>query len=277
MKANKVEQLLKGKIIACLFFEPSTRSRLSFGSAVIRLGGSLLEMEHGSVSSSVYKGETIEDTTRIVNGYSDCIVMRHPEEYSAERAAKVSDGPIINSGDGGHEHPTQALYDVYTIRKEKGKLSGLNIAMVGDLMYGRTTHSLLTLLSLFPDNKFYFVAPDRLKMPQEFKDLSKERGSEFIETDKFEDIFDKADVVYMTRVQKERFDSMEEYENLKHAYVLDNEIMNRLKKDAIIMHPLPRIGEIDPAIDGDSRAAYFRQARNGVFVRMAILCHALGL
>lgn len=277
VKSGKVKQSLKGKIIACLFFEPSTRSRLSFGSATLRLGGGMLEMENGVVSSSVSKGETIEDTTKIVNGYADCIVMRHPEAGSAERAAKVSDIPIINAGDGGNEHPTQALYDVYTIRKEKGRLSNLNIAMAGDLMYGRTTHSLLSLMSLFPNNKFYFVSPERLKMPQKFKDLLKSRNTAFEETAKLETIFDTADVIYMTRVQKERFSSSKEYEKLKDAYILDNKIMKRLKKDALILHPLPRVSEISSEVDSDPRAGYFRQARNGVFVRMAILCHVLGL
>jgi aspartate carbamoyltransferase catalytic subunit len=271
VKANKVKQSLKGKIIACLFFEPSTRTRLSFSSAILRLGGGLIQMENGILTSSVSKGETIEDTTKIVNGYADCIVMRHPLEGSAERAAKVSQIPIINAGDGGHEHPTQALIDVYTIRKEKRKLTGLNIAMVGDLLYGRTTHSLLTLMSLFPGNKFYFVAPDRLKMPREFKNLLKSRGAAFEETAKFEEIYDKADVIYMTRVQKERFAFLKEYESLKNSYILDKKVMKKLKKDALILHPLPRINEISPEIDSDPRAGYFRQARNGVFVRMAIL------
>ena len=271
VKSKKVKQSLKGKIIACLFFEPSTRTRLSFSAAALRLGAGIIQMENGNVSSSVSKGETIEDTTKIVNGYADCIVMRHPLEGSAERAAMVSDVPIVNAGDGGNEHPTQSLTDVYTIRKEKGKLSNLNIAMVGDLLYGRTTHSLLTLLSLFPNNKFYFVAPDRLKMPQQFKDLLKSRNSSFEETDKFEKVFDKADVIYMTRVQKERFASSEEYEILKDAYILDKKIMSKLKKDVLILHPLPRINEIAPGVDADPRAGYFRQARNAVFVRMAIL------
>jgi aspartate carbamoyltransferase catalytic subunit len=271
LEQRNVQQVLAGKIVACLFFEPSTRTRLSFETAVLRLGGSLVDMENGSVSSSAVKGETIEDTTRMVANLADLIVVRHPKDGAAEQAAKVSSVPIINAGDGGNQHPTQALLDLYTIKKEKGRLDNLNIAMVGDLLYGRTIHSTLTLLANFLGIKFYFVAPARLALPQKYKDLLKEKNINFEETDDFQTVLDKADVVYMTRVQKERFESHEEYEKLKDAYILDAKMLARMKTDVAILHALPRVNEVAVDVDADPRAAYFRQAKNGLFVRMALL------
>lgn len=273
---GKVPTSLAGKVIACMFFEPSTRTRLSFETSVLKLGGSVIGTENAAISSSAVKGETLEDTIRIISGYADGIVMRHPEEGAAKRAAAVSPVPIVNAGDGKGEHPTQALLDMFTVKKELGRLDNLNIAMIGDLLYGRTVHSLLPLLSLYQKNKFYFVSPDKLRMPEKFKDILKEKNVEFEELENFEGILDKIDVVYMTRVQKERFASHEEYERLKDCYVINSAVLEKLKKDSIILHPLPRVNEIAPEVDADVRAAYFRQARNGLFMRMALLHYLLG-
>lgn len=266
-----VPQTLAGKIVACLFFEPSTRTRLSFESAVLRLGGNVIDMESGLVSSSAVKGETIADTIRIVSGFADLIVIRHPQDGAADVAAQVTQLPIINAGDGGNQHPTQALLDLYTIKKEKGRLDNLNIAMVGDLLYGRTIHSTLTMLSHYPGNKLFFVAPKRLGLPEKYKSLLKEKNVSFEETEDMKPVLSQADVVYMTRVQKERFTELVEYEQLKDAYIFDANLLKSMKKDAIVMHALPRVNEISPEVDVDPRAAYFRQAKNGLFVRMALL------
>ncbi len=275
--SGKVEKLLKDKIIACIFFEPSTRTRLSFEAAALRLGASVISAENAAENSSAHKGETIEDTTRIVNCYSDAMVIRHYEAGATDAAAKVSSKPVINAGDGSHEHPTQGLLDLYTIMKEKGKLEGLTLAFVGDLLYGRTLHSLLPLLALFPNNTFLFLAPKELAVPQKYKDLLAAKGISFTETGDLEETLKTADVVYMTRVQKERFESEDEYLRVKDAFLLKPEHLTLMKPDATIMHPLPRVNEIDHAIDTDNRAAYFRQAENGLYVRMAILCSVFGL
>lgn len=258
---------LKGKILAALFYEPSTRTRLSFESAMHRLGGSVLSAE-GIQFSSLYKGETIEDTIRMASGYADVIAMRHPEQGSADRAAAASDVPFINAGDGPGQHPTQALLDLYTIKKERGAVDGVHIAMVGDLRFGRTVHSLCFLLGLFTDIRLTFVAPHQLTMPEKVTSFLQEKGLSFEETEDFAAAFD-ADVLYMTRVQKERFEDPAEYERLKHVYVLRAEHLQG--KHATVMHPLPRIGEIAEDVDALPNAAYFRQARNGVPVRMALL------
>jgi len=259
---------LKGKILAALFFEPSTRTRFSFESAMLRLGGQVMSAENASAHSSAGKGESLEDTIRIVGGYADCIVLRHPEIGAAKRAAQVSEVPIINAGDGSGEHPTQALLDVYTIQKEFGQVDSLSIAFVGDLLYGRTVHSLAQLLGLYKDIHITFVSPQRLAMPEEYK---KALTSSFEETDQLQNILGDADVIYMTRIQKERFASEDEYQQLKNLYTFGENELVRLKKNAIIMHALPRLEEISSAVDKDPRAAYFRQAQNGLFVRMAIL------
>ena len=270
-KSGKIKKVLQDKIVACLFFEASTRTRLSFETAALKLGAGVITAENAMENTSTHKGESIEDTTRIVCNYADILVMRHPKEGMPQRAAVVAHKPIINAGDGGNQHPTQGLLDVYTILKEKKRLENLNIAIVGDLLYGRTIHSTLTLLSNFPNNKFYFVSPKALALPQEFKKILSDKKNKIIETETFKDIFKVADMVYMTRVQEERFTNKKEYEKYKSAYILNNQILTQLKSDVTVMHALPRITEISTEIDKDPRAAYFRQAQNGLYIRMALL------
>ncbi|TSC59125.1 MAG: aspartate carbamoyltransferase catalytic subunit [Candidatus Peregrinibacteria bacterium Greene0416_19] len=261
------DERLKGKVLAALFYEPSTRTRLSFETAMLRLGGSVITAD-GFQFSSLYKGETVEDTIRMVNQYADIIAMRHPEQGSADRAAAVSDVPFINAGDGPGQHPTQALLDLYTIQKERGKIEGLRIAMVGDLRYGRTVHSLSFLLGLFADVRFTFIAPAELTMPEKVTSFLHEKKLFFEETGDFAAGLD-CDVLYMTRIQEERFADHSEYERLKLVYQLS---ATHLKgKKVTVMHPLPRVGEIATDVDPLPNAAYFRQARNGVPVRMALL------
>lgn len=268
--------LLSGKVMATLFFEPSTRTRFSFETAMCRLGGQVISTENAAQFSSAIKGETLEDTIRVISGYVDVIVMRHYEEGAAERAAAVATVPVLNAGDGAGEHPTQALLDIYTIEKEQGKIDGLSIAMVGDLTYGRTVHSLSYLLANFQDVTIYFVAPENVPIPQKVKDYLREKRVRFVETGDLNAIAGEVDVLYQTRIQKERFPSMEEYRKAAGRYIVDGKLLRKMKERAIIMHPLPRAGEIDPAVDSDPRAAYFRQAKNGVYVRMALLAYALG-
>ncbi|MBT3293415.1 aspartate carbamoyltransferase [Candidatus Peregrinibacteria bacterium] len=262
---------LAGKILACLFYEPSTRTRLSFESAMHRLGGDVLSAV-GFQFSSLYKGETIEDTITVMNEYADIITMRHPEGGSADKAASVSEVPFINAGDGPRQHPTQALLDLYTIQKEKGSVDGTHITMVGDLLYGRTVHSLSFLLGLYDNMRFTFVSPKELKMSEKVTSFLTEKGINYTEVEDIEDGLD-ADVLYMTRVQKERFADQSEYERLKLKYVLTADMLKG--KDCTIMHPLPRVGEIDTSVDALPNAAYFREAGNGVIVRMALLCMLL--
>ncbi len=258
---------LHGKILASLFYEPSTRTRLSFEAAMQRLGGDVITAE-GIQFSSMYKGETLEDTIKIVNLYADIIAMRHPEAGSADRAAAVSDIPFINAGDGPSQHPTQALLDLLTIQKERGKLDDLHIAMVGDLRYGRTASSLSFLLGLYENIRFTFISPSELTMAEKVTSFLKEKNIPFEEKSDIKDGLD-ADVIYMTRVQQERFADRSEYERLKDAYVLT---AKQLKgKNVTVMHPLPRVSEIAPDVDTLPNAAYFRQAKNGVLVRMALL------
>lgn len=265
--------LLKGKILAALFYEPSTRTRLSFESAMQRLGGSVITAD-GLQFSSMYKGESIEDTIMMAAGYSDIICMRHPEMGSADRAAAVSPVPFINAGDGPGQHPTQALLDLYTIAKEHGSVEGVKVAMVGDLKFGRTVHSLTQLLTLFPGVELTFVAPSQLPMPEKVTKMLQGKGIAFTETDSLEAALD-CDVIYMTRVQKERFEDVAEYEKLKNAYVLTADHLKG--KQAIVMHPLPRVIEISTDVDLLPNAAYFRQAHYGVPVRMALIAMLLGL
>ncbi len=276
-KGGAVKKLLADKIIACIFFEPSTRTRLSFEAAALRLGANVISAENAAENSSSHKGETIEDTARIVSAYADAIVMRHYEAGAAARAAAVVEKPVINAGDGTHEHPTQGLLDLYTIQKEHGRLENLTVAFVGDLKNSRTLHSLLPLLTQYSGNTFYFVSPSELRVPEEYTDELKKMNVAFVENENLEETLPKADVVYMTRVQKERFENETDYDNVKDAFLLKPEHLALIKNDAIIMHPLPRVNEIDPAIDTDKRAAYFRQAENGLYVRMALLCYVLGL
>lgn len=263
---------LKGKILAALFYEPSTRTRLSFESAMLRLGGSVITAD-GFQFSSMYKGESIEDTIMMAGGYSDIICMRHPEQGSADRAASVSPVPFINAGDGPGQHPTQALLDLYTIQKERGTIDGLHVAMVGDLKYGRTVHSLVFLLGLYKNVRFTFIAPDALPMPEKVTSFLNEKKIPYEETTDLSAGLD-ADVLYMTRVQKERFENASEYEKLKDAYVLTAK--NVKGKEVTVMHPLPRVTEIATDVDALPNAAYFRQAKNGIPMRMALLAELLG-
>ncbi len=266
--------LLKGKILATLFFEPSTRTRLSFEAAMQRLGGGVIGM--GSVeSSSVAKGETLVDTIRTVSQYADVIVLRHPRTGSAREAADATSIPIINAGDGAGQHPTQALLDVYTIRKELGSLKSLTVSLVGDLKNGRTVHALVELLSLF-QTTLYFVSPHSLRMPEEITARLAEKGIKVIETEDMMEAARASDLLYMTRIQKERFSDLSEYEKVKGSFILDQAFLGQLKKKITILHPLPRVDEIHPDVDAYGGAAYFRQVRNGVFVRMALLTMIFG-
>lgn len=262
----------RSRLMATLFYEPSTRTRFSFEAAMHRLGGRVISTENAAEFSSVAKGETLEDTIRIMNGYVDVIVLRHSEVGTSKRAAAVSRVPIINAGDGVGQHPTQALLDLYTIHKEIGSIDGLKIAMVGDLAQGRTVRSLAYLLSKFKDIKMYFVAPPLLKMKEDILEHLEEHGSWFSEETTLDRVLPEVDVVYQTRVQKERFgDRIADYESCRGIYVINQNSLRLMKPNAIIMHPLPRLEEISMEVDQDRRAAYFRQAQNGLFVRMALL------
>ena len=270
-KADKPQDSLKNKILAAIFYEPSTRTRFSFEAAMHKLGGDVITTENASYFSSVVKGETLQDTIKIISSYADVIVLRHYEEGSAKIASEVSSVPIINAGDGSGEHPTQALLDLYTIQKELGEINNLKIALVGDLLYGRTIHSLIYLLTLYKKVIIYLVSPNQLQLPGKYKDYLKQKGVEFKEITDFKEVLDKIDVLYVTRIQKERFKFEQEYEEVKNTYIIDRKIVNQLKKNAIIMHPLPRVNEISPEVDSDKRAAYFRQAKNGLYIRTALL------
>ena len=268
---------LKGRIMASLFYEPSTRTRLSFEAAMLRLGGEVLGTESAGQFSSVAKGETLEDTIQIIAGYSDVIVLRHFDIGASKRAAAVSPVPVINAGDGPGQHPTQALLDLYTIQKELGRVDGVRIAMVGDLANGRTVRSLSYLLSKFDGVELVFVAPPAVAIGRDIKAHLDERGTTFRETADLDAVLPEVDVVYQTRIQKERFGSrMDEYKRVSGVYVMDAAAMAKMRPDAVLMHPLPRVGEISPEVDADPRAAYFRQARNGLFIRMALLRLLLG-
>jgi len=263
--------LLHGKILASLFYEPSTRTRLSFETAMQRLGGQVVTAD-GLQFSSLYKGESVEDTIKVVNQYADIIAMRHPEQGSADRAASVSAIPFINAGDGPGQHPTQALLDLYTIEKERGKIDGIHITMVGDLKFGRTVHSLSFLLGLYKDIRFTLVSPAELTMPEKVTSFYREKKIAYTETENLEDGLD-ADVVYMTRVQKERFEDAAQYERLKLKYILTAQQLKG--RSVTVLHPLPRVGEIALDVDPLPTAAYFRQVRNGVVLRMALLAMLL--
>ncbi|HEU4914188.1 MAG TPA: aspartate carbamoyltransferase [Candidatus Saccharimonadales bacterium] len=259
-----------GRIMTALFYEPSTRTRLSFVSAAKRLGMHVIETENAAEFSSAAKGETIEDSTRVVAGYSDVIVMRHRQNGAAERAAAVSKVPVINAGDGTGEHPTQALLDLYTIQDKKDRLDGLHVVVGGDLKHGRTARSLTQLLALYPDNHFSFVSTADLGMGEDVKEYLSANGSTFTETDAINGPLRTADVVYWTRMQTERLTAGEEA-HTSLDFILGQRALEAMRQDAIIMHPLPRVGEIDPIVDDDPRAAYFEQAQNGLYVRMALL------
>lgn len=265
------ETMLSGKVLSTVFYEPSTRTRLSFESAMCRLGGSVIGFSDPKISS-VAKGESLHDTVRMLEGYSDIIALRHPVEGAARWAAETANVPVINAGDGANQHPTQTLLDLYTIMKEKGTLDNLTIAMVGDLKYGRTVHSLAAALSHFKV-KLIFVAPDQLRMPKEhLSDLK----VEYQETKSINIALKASDIVYMTRIQKERFPDPVEYEKVKGVYVLTKEMLTDVKQGLKVMHPLPRVGEISECVDGTEFSLYFEQARNGVIMRQAILALLLG-
>jgi len=273
---EKYSEMCKGKILATLFFEPSTRTRLSFESAMLSLGGSVLGFSNAN-SSSTSKGESLADTITVVSGYSDIIAMRHPMEGAPVVAASKSKVPIINAGDGGHNHPTQTLLDLLTISKEKGHIDNLVVGMCGDLKYGRTVHSLATALAMYKNVKFVFISPDELKMPEYIKtEICEKNGIEYTETDNLENSIPKLDILYMTRIQRERFTDINEYERLKDVYILDKAKLKNAKEDLSILHPLPRVNEISVDVDDDEkRAAYFRQAENGRYMRMAIILKLL--
>lgn len=270
VRKKEARKDLEGRIMATLFFEPSTRTRTSFEAAMLRLGGQVISTQSMEFSS-VTKGETIEDTAKIVGQYCDIIVMRHPEQGSVKRAAEATETPVINAGDGPGDHPTQSLLDLCTIKKEKGRLDDLTVAMVGDLKYGRTVHSLAKVLGQY-QVKFIFISPPELKMPESDKEFLQAKGVAYQETEDLKSVIGQADVLYVTRIQKERFEDQQEYERLKGSYVIDNQLLKSAKEDLAILHPLPRVGEIAVEVDQDiRRASYFRQAENGLFVRMALI------
>ena len=269
-------RILEGKVVATLFFEPSTRTRLSFETAVNRLGGRVIGFSDAATSSSS-KGETLKDTIKMVSNYVDLIVMRHYLEGAARYATEVTDTPIINAGDGAHQHPTQTMLDLYSIYKTQGRLDNLVITMVGDLKYGRTVHSLLMAMRYF-NPTFNFVACKELQMPQEYTDFCRENGIRYTETSDFsEEVINSSDIIYMTRVQRERFSDLMEYERVKNHFSLRASMLKNAKPDMKVLHPLPRVTEIDQDVDDDPHAYYFDQAKNGLFARQAIICKVLGI
>ncbi len=267
--------ILAGYTLACVFYEPSTRTSASFIAAMERLGGNVIPITQGIQFSSVSKGESLGDTMNTLENYSDVIVLRHSEIGSAAKAAKYAHVPIINAGDGIGEHPTQALLDLYTIRKEMGKIDGLRVAMVGDLRNGRTVHSLTKLLMNY-DVSYRYISPDTLRLPLNLMNELINKGIDVREDDRIENVIRDVDVLYVTRIQKERFNDMEQYEAVKNYFEISMDLMQQAKSNMVVMHPLPRVGEIQFNVDKDPRAAYFRQVRNGMFVRMALLAAVLG-
>lgn len=273
----EASRLGRQRLMATLFYEPSTRTRLSFEAAMARLGGQIISTENAASMSSAVKGESLEDTARIVSGYADVIVLRHHEAGSARAAAAVADVPVLNAGDGPGEHPTQALLDAYTIQRRAGRLDHLRVALVGDMAYGRTAHSLTLLLANYPGQRITFVAPDVARAPAALVAELRERGVEVEESEDFLGALGACDVLYMTRVQKERFPSPDLYAQAQGRFSLDERALAALSARAWILHPLPRLGELPERVDGDARAVYFEQARNGVPVRMALLARALAV
>ena len=274
---DQYREVCKYKKLATLFFEPSTRTRLSFEAAMYELGGQVLGFSEAA-SSSASKGESVADTIRVVGCYADIIAMRHPKEGAPMVGAMHSTVPIINAGDGGHNHPTQTLTDLMTIRREKGRLNDFTIGLCGDLKFGRTVHSLIAALSRYENVRFVLISPEELKVPSYIKkDILFEQGLPYVQTTELTDVMPQLDVLYMTRVQRERFFNEEDYLRLKDSYILTPEKLRGAKEDLTILHPLPRVNEIDTAIDADPRACYFRQALNGKFVRMALIMTLLGL
>lgn len=269
-------EILKGKVVATLFFEPSTRTRLSFETAANRLGARVIGFSDAKVTSAT-KGETLKDTILMVSNYADVIVMRHHIEGAAQYASEIAPVPIVNAGDGAHQHPSQCLLDLYSIYKTQGTLENLNIYLVGDLKYGRTVHSLIMAMRHF-NPTFHFIAPEELAMPEEYKLYCRQHGIKYIEhTDFNEDVIAGADIIYMTRVQKERFSDLMEYERVKDVYILKNDMLGKAKENMKILHPLPRVNEIAYDVDENPHAYYFQQAQNGLYAREAILCDVLGI
>lgn len=269
-------ELLKGRVVATLFFEPSTRTRLSFETAANRLGARVIGFADPKITSGT-KGETLKDTILMVSNYADVIVMRHFIEGAAVYASEVTEVPIVNAGDGAHMHPSQCLLDLYSIYKTQGTLENLNIYLVGDLKYGRTVHSLITAMRHF-NPTFHFVAPEELSMPDEYKEYCKNHGIKYVEhTDFNDEVIKDADIIYMTRVQKERFSDLMEYERVKNVYILKRDMLGKAKENMRILHPLPRVNEIAYDVDDDPHAYYIQQAGNGLFAREAIFCHCLGI
>ena len=267
----------KYKKLATLFFEPSTRTRLSFEAAMMELGGNVIGFSEAS-SSSASKGESVSDTVKIVGGYSDIIAMRHPKEGAPLVASLKSDVPIINAGDGGHNHPTQTLTDLLTISCEKNRLDNLTIGLCGDLKFGRTVHSLITAMSRYKNIKFVLISPEELKLPEYVKeDILDKNNIQYVETNDIEEYLGDLDILYMTRVQKERFFNEEDYLRLKDYYILNKEKLEKAKKDLCILHPLPRVNEISVEVDNDPRACYFKQARYGKYIRMALILKLLNI
>ncbi len=271
---EKYSHKCDGKILATLFFEPSTRTRLSFESAMLRLGGKVLGFSEAS-SSSTAKGETLADTIQVVSGYADIIAMRHPKEGAPMVASLKALVPIINAGDGGHNHPTQTLTDLLTIKREKKRFDHLTIGLCGDLKFGRTIHSLIAAMSRYSDVKFVLISPEELRLPDYLLQEMTKNNISYVETNNMLEYMSELDVLYMTRVQKERFFNEEDYIRLKDYYILDKEKLTTAKKDLCILHPLPRVNEINPEVDDDKRALYFEQAYNGVYIRMALILKLL--
>ena len=272
---NPNPHLLDGKLVATLFFEPSTRTRLSFETAVQRLGGRVIGFSDAATSSSS-KGETLHDTIKMVSNYVDLIVMRHPVEGAARYASEITNVPVINAGDGSNQHPTQTMLDLYSIKKTQGTLENLTISMVGDLKYGRTVHSLLMAMRYF-NPTYHFVAPPELKLPPQYPEYRRANNIKFDEREDMNSILAETDILYMTRVQQERFTDLVEYEKVKNTYTLRNSMLEGTKDNLRILHPLPRINEIAADVDANPKAYYFEQARNGVFARQAVICSILGL
>ena len=269
-------EILKGKVIATLFFEPSTRTRLSFETAANRLGAKVIGFTDAKVTSAT-KGETLKDTILMVSNYADAIVMRHYIEGAAQYASEIAPVPIINAGDGAHQHPSQCMLDLYSIYKTQGTLDNLNIFLVGDLKYGRTVHSLIMAMRHF-NPTFHFVAPQELSMPSEYKLYCKKHGIKYVEHTEFnEDVISEADILYMTRVQKERFSDLMEYEKVKNVYILKSDMLNNARENMKILHPLPRVNEISYDVDENPHAYYIQQARNGLYAREAIYAYCLGI
>lgn len=274
---EKFAHLCDGKLLASLFYEPSTRTRFSFEAAMMRLGGKVIGFSEAS-SSSVSKGESVADTIRTVGCYADIAVMRHPKEGAPKVASLYSPIPVINAGDGGHQHPTQTLTDLFTIKSVKGKFNGLTIGLCGDLKFGRTTHSLIKAMSRYKDVKFVLISPEELKIPDYIKnEILIKNNIPFEETQKMDDAVESLDILYMTRVQRERFFNEEDYIRLKDSYILDGEKMKRAPQNMIVLHPLPRVNEISYEVDDDKRAYYFKQVKYGMYVRMALIAKLLGV